>query len=249
MFTLIKAALVTALKAGDHLEVRRGNGVEYFIDIKESEDKADLLVTVTDKGRGTSHTRRFTGHTVNSNKLRAQMWSTFYGASLYLKNETAEPTTVPVAEEPVLAKGQRFKATIATTVYGKVVAEFVVNDKVTTEAGPQVWNVMIKRAGVVGGNTHEHITKLSDVNGLLVDTIRQLTPNGVEAIPEERDEYGEYIVWCPSSDRPPRVILSSRAQAKAVAISMSERHNGTFHWCKLLGKAEQVTKRTTKITD
>lgn len=73
------------------------------------------------------------------------------------------------------------------------------------------------------------------------------TPAKEEEVPE--NDFGNFIVWCPASERPPRVVLHSRAQAKAVAISMSERHNGTFHWCEIKGTAEQVTTRTTKITD
>lgn len=80
-----------------------------------------------------------------------------------------------------------------------------------------------------------------------------LCPNGVVATPEEDvpdyDDIGEYIIWCPSSNRPPRVVLDGSRKAKEVAISMSERHNSTFHWCKLVGKAEQVTSRTTKVTE
>lgn len=81
----------------------------------------------------------------------------------------------------------------------------------------------------------------------------RLCPNGVVAIPEEGDvkvdEIGEFIIWNPKSKKPPRVVLTSRSEAKGVAVSMSERYNETFHWCKLLGKAEQVTSRKTKITE
>lgn len=245
MFKLIPArGPLHTFKDGDVIEVRRGHNTVGQIMLAASP-------------RGTSVTfydaegeRRFTSErtaAITTENIRDIWWHTTYGTALYLKVEEVKPTTVPVTEF-TLNKGMRFTAKL----YGNIKAEIVVNDKVTTDVGPQVWNVMIKRLKITGGNTHEHITKLSDIKGLEVDSVKIVCPNGVEAIPEDIpdfDEEGEFIVWCPTSDRPPRVILGSRAQAKAVAISMSERHNGTFHWCKLLGKAEQVTKRTTKITD
>lgn len=58
---------------------------------------------------------------------------------------------------------------------------------------------------------------------------------------------GEYIIWCPSSNLPPRVVLAGRKQAKAVAISMAQRHGKKFHWCRLMGAAESVTE--IKVTE
>lgn len=74
-----------------------------------------------------------------------------------------------------------------------------------------------------------------------------LCPNGAKAIPENFDEEeAHYIIWCPTSDRPPRVVLVGARQAKAVAASMSERHGTEFYWCKLVGKASQKKVTTTK---
>ncbi|QQG33691.1 hypothetical protein PQC34_gp043 [Cronobacter phage A24] len=58
---------------------------------------------------------------------------------------------------------------------------------------------------------------------------------------DEFDAEGEYIVWCPASSLPPRVVLNGRKQAKAVAMSMAQRHGKKFHWCRLMGSAESVT--------
>lgn len=58
---------------------------------------------------------------------------------------------------------------------------------------------------------------------------------------DEFDADGKYIVWCPASSLPPRVVLEGRKQAKAVAMSMAQRHGKKFHWCRLMGSAESVT--------
>lgn len=91
------------------------------------------------------------------------------------------------------------------------------------------------------------------INGMSLYREVQLCPNGAKAIPEvfdtptTKDVPGEYIIWCPSSNLPPRVILKSEKQARAVARSMSERHNGTFFWARLSGKVEQKEVPITKI--
>lgn len=61
---------------------------------------------------------------------------------------------------------------------------------------------------------------------------------------DEFDADGKYIVWCPGSELPPRVVLEGRKQAKAVAISMAQRHGKEFHWCRLMGSAKPVTTIT-----
>lgn len=63
---------------------------------------------------------------------------------------------------------------------------------------------------------------------------------------DEFDREGKYIVWCPDSNLPPRVVLEGRKQAKAVAISMAQRHGKEFHWCRLMGSAKSVTSVVVK---
>lgn len=77
-------------------------------------------------------------------------------------------------------------------------------------------------------------------------TTERLCPNGAKAIPERDTDKGQFIVWCPSSHLPPRVVHNSEKQAKAVAASMSERHGKKFHWCRIIGTAEQVSRVVTK---
>lgn len=77
----------------------------------------------------------------------------------------------------------------------------------------------------------------------------KLCPNGAKAIPEvddgERaDMPGKYIIWCPTSNLPPRVVLESEKQARAVAHSMAERHGGEFFWCRLNGKVKRKAVTT-----
>lgn len=74
----------------------------------------------------------------------------------------------------------------------------------------------------------------------------KLCPNGAKAIPEKDDDDvpGKYIIWCPTSNLPPRVVLESEKQARAVAHSMAERHGGEFFWCRLHGKVARKAVTT-----
>lgn len=90
----------------------------------------------------------------------------------------------------------------------------------------------------------------------------KLCPNGAKAIPErceehyvavtEHDEQGQYIIWAPDSNLPPRNINKGQKQAKAIAAAMSERYGKTFYWARLMGKVEQEVKvvktTSTKIS-
>lgn len=76
----------------------------------------------------------------------------------------------------------------------------------------------------------------------------KLCPNGAKAIPEKddtpEDQPGKYIIWCPTSNLPPRVVLEGEKQARAVAHSMAERHGGEFFWCRLNGKVTRKAVTT-----
>lgn len=75
----------------------------------------------------------------------------------------------------------------------------------------------------------------------------QLCPNGVVAVPEEREDTDKYILWCPTSKLPPKVVMVSEKKAKSVAESMTHRHGGTFYWAKLCGKSQLVETKTYKL--
>lgn len=83
--------------------------------------------------------------------------------------------------------------------------------------------------------------------GLAMYLEEKLCPNGAKAIPEKdenEDVPGKYIIWCPTSNLPPRVVLESEKQARAVAHSMAERHGGEFFWCRLHGKVARKAVTT-----
>lgn len=75
----------------------------------------------------------------------------------------------------------------------------------------------------------------------------QLCPNGVVAVPEVFEDTDRYILWCPTSKLPPKVVMVSEKKAKSVAESMAHRHGGTFYWAKLCGKAQLVETKTYKL--
>lgn len=58
----------------------------------------------------------------------------------------------------------------------------------------------------------------------------------------------KFIIWCPTAPMPPRVILEGEEKAREVAIEMSARHDNTFYWCRLEGKAEQKKTSYTKVS-
>ena len=86
----------------------------------------------------------------------------------------------------------------------------------------------------------------SFVYGAAMYLEEKLCPNGAKAIPEKDDDDvpGKYIIWCPTSNLPPRVVLESEKQARAVAHSMAERHGGEFFWCRLHGKVARKAVTT-----
>lgn len=106
-------------------------------------------------------------------------------------------------------------------------------------------------------STHRYGATLTSANirniwwsrtyGIAMYLEEKLCPNGAKAIPERDDNEdvpGKYIIWCPTSNLPPRVVLESEKQARAVAHSMAERHGGEFFWCRLHGKVARKAVTT-----
>lgn len=213
------------------------------------------------------------GLEIHSKALRRSHWSLFYGAALWLKKETPpveakELTVEEVAKfnnaMDVIASGvpkHSFPVTSgerwsAKTFSGQVL-NIIVNSKVNVTAGlpnaeHQLYNVSLRRDDDAG---YVHISHLTSISGIDTSTIKEglhrYAPNGVETVPEEgtgstvnTDDVGQFIVWCPTSNLPPRVVLTSGKQARAVARSMSERHGSEFFWAKLMGKATRKVKQT-----
>lgn len=46
---------------------------------------------------------------------------------------------------------------------------------------------------------------------------------------------GRYILWCPTSERPPRVVHTNEGEATRIAHTMADQHKGSeFIVCKLI---------------
>lgn len=55
----------------------------------------------------------------------------------------------------------------------------------------------------------------------------------------------KYILWCPTSHLPPRVILEGMEEARKVAKEMTERHGSEFIICELKESYSRKKKVTT----
>lgn len=56
---------------------------------------------------------------------------------------------------------------------------------------------------------------------------------------------GKYILWCPESHVPPRVVMETAEKAEQIAGEMAERHGGRFYWALLSGITEKKKKVVT----
>lgn len=241
MFKLIPArGPVHIFKAGDVIEVRRGSNAIGQIVLAAS--PKGTSITFYDAEGVRRHTCERTPAVTSAN-LRDVWWNFTYGTAFYLKVEEEKKV-----EEPTLAQGQRWQAKIHTAAAGIINAEFIVNSPVNVLPGQEPkWNVHVKRIELQY-SAHEHLSKLSDVEGLDVKSIQQLCPNGVVATPERADKKRKHILWCPTSNLPPRVVMNSLEKALSVAKEMTERHGTEFFVCELVAKASTKTEVIRKST-
>ena len=66
------------------------------------------------------------------------------------------------------------------------------------------------------------------------------------AKPSDKDKnLGKYIIWCPESSQPPRVVVETAAKAEQISADMAERHGGRFYWALLSGITEKKKKVVT----
>lgn len=85
------------------------------------------------------------------------------------------------------------------------------------------------------------------LNGVAIYEWVAKCPNGVTATPEQEPvkmPSQKFIIWCPTSEMPPRVILETEETAQEVALDMARRHKAEFYWARLEGKVtskKQVT--------
>lgn len=56
---------------------------------------------------------------------------------------------------------------------------------------------------------------------------------------------GKYILWCPESHVPPRVVMETAEKAEQIAAEMAERYGGRFYWALLSGITEKKKKVVT----
>lgn len=60
----------------------------------------------------------------------------------------------------------------------------------------------------------------------------------------------EFILWCPTSNLPPRVIMRDGLEAaKGVAEDMARRHGTVFYVCELVAKAQVATVQQVSVAD
>lgn len=238
MFELLKAKDNDQIFDKDLLQVRMGNKVicDIVVDKKSS---PQYILMVKSEGKVIKTFDIFKS-VITSIDLRSRMRSLMSGRALYRK------VSKPVAKSP-LEKGQRYKVSISSGYYGTYKAVVIVNDKVNTETGPQKWNVVICRPPFIGCNEYQHISDLSEIEGIVLDTVKVVQDD--EDKTSHKSESGEYILWCPTSNQPPVVIFHTEESAKNIAIRMSKKYNATFYWCQLKGKVEQEVKTLTKVTE
>lgn len=67
---------------------------------------------------------------------------------------------------------------------------------------------------------------------------------------EKKEEKKKYILWCPTSHLPPRVILEGIEKAREVAKSMATRHGTEFNICELKEsfKVKQKVVKTLELS-
>ena len=142
--------------------------------------------------------------------------------------------------------GDKLEIRVGSSVASVILAEpsgTGLNLKLIDHTGHQVRNHRLNSAVITVKQIRDNVF-WGFLYGKSVYKEVQLCPNGVEAIPEEVDGErpdmpGDYIIWCPTSNLPPRVVLKTEKQARAVAHSMAERHGGEFFWARLNGKVKR----------
>ena len=73
---------------------------------------------------------------------------------------------------------------------------------------------------------------------------RETAKAEAKASPKDKN-LGKYILWCPESSRPPRVVVETAEKAEQIAAEMAERHGGRFYWALLSGITEKKKKVVT----
>lgn len=269
MWKHVPAKTSIDLKSGDRIQVRWGSSPSY--EFRISGHSGMLTLSLYDQeGDKRREIRRKTENTV---QLRHDFGYYVAGGAfdIWVEEKKMDDEVKVVIENGVtprkclvhkshvvLQKGQRFTTEPYRSSVDSNCYELIVCDAISGRPG--YWNVLVKTP--TRQNFHTHISSLADLRlldkqccYLIIGEYASVCPNGVVAIPERdddeaRDVNGQYIIWCPTSDLPPRQINRGAAQAKAIAAAMSERHGKTFYWCRLMGKVEQkvVKTTTTEIT-
>lgn len=261
MWTLLKSRDTTPLKAGAIIRTRSGSSIGNQYEIHEGQ----LYWKVVDANNcvvGTS-TRPITRETLSQ-------FNEFYGRTIDLKTGDQKVALLPpgkytaklISKEMCrLTHGLRLRLVphdsnrndrheygIVISVHGNIVQAHISRDNMSYRT--QTWSYDSKYPRSF---TEINVVNLDKHFCYLLEEGQKLCPNGAKAIPEVDEDAGQFIIWAPSADVPPKKILTSAKQAKAVAATMSERYGKTFYWCKLMGKVEQEVKivktTNTKITE
>lgn len=272
-------------KTGDKIRVRSGNHVSYYLElVLLANNKHQWQETTSDSGMYFGWSREdmtrgdmsemgdFYGRTID-------LWA----ESIFDKEEEEEVTS-NVKEVPpntLVLVGKSFTKLVDglhlvfkpyKETYGAETTAVVSRHSMGNGRGAECIQVHLQRKGKsystisfstdLDNKTVADLTYFAKYSCYLVKNYQKAEPKANKSVivappaPKvQKKDVGKFIVWCPSSNLPPRVVHDTESQAKAVAASMSERHDKEFYWAELKGRAEQqvtqkqvvkvVTTRTT----
>ncbi len=84
-------------------------------------------------------------------------------------------------------------------------------------------------------------------NGIVCESTSPEQDKGEEAMYKE--ETGQFIIWCKNGKTNPKVVHTSKTEAKQAARAMTKRHNDAFYVAKLVAMSKPVVEVTSHMTD
>lgn len=116
------------------------------------------------------------------------------------------------------------------------------------------WCLSSMQAGKLSNFTINDVVKFKSLvlnsekdNGTVCKSTSPEQDKGEEAMYKE--ETGQFIIWCKNGKTNPKVVHTSKAEAKQAARAMTKRHNNTFYVAKLVAMSKPVVEVTSRMTD
>lgn len=266
-----KNSLYQTLSDGDKLRIRRGVGIQGEVTIEVvSHDNNRKIVWGTFTGKDGSSVRKAIHNSHNTkatiNHVRNAFWDKVDAAAIDILVETAKEHVKDVGKLILKHKShytpkvgdvlllephtdsQNRDSYAAEVVKGEQEDSLVlVYTNLRTNCRYRwVGLTKVDKVPLFGKHFLYINTGGSNLTSEEVETFNKAMKSIAEKPVEEEDRPGEYIIWCPTSNKPPRVVLKTEKQARAVAHSMAERHGGKFFWARLNGSVER--KKHVKVT-